>query len=337
MTQFIYAPILKFKEGEIKGYGNLTPFEKERIFPIFDLVDNVSKEKILDKLVKNNIKNIGLDVFKVFGQTNYLFLNELIQLLIIENSINLVPIVNVKDNDFKSIIAYLNSNLIGIRIPLPLEYNSPFRIPNIFEFLEDLNKNFFLILDLEDVKEENLNVKFFLLEDAINNYRNYFKNKKPNVVFSSNSFPEDINDIEKGNCEFFFKKELEIYNLIKSKYFDINFIYSDYGVTKYVENNLDFQKIDSSKILAKIRYTLEDYYLIYRGKNADITNSKIGYRTLSNMLINSGYYKGENFSFGDKKIMEISKGNKEDGGKGTTWVTISTNHHLTLVLKQLVQ
>ena len=55
------------------------------------------------------------------------------------------------------------------------------------------------------------------------------------------------------------------------------------------------------------------------------------------MLINSGYYKGENFSFGDKKIMEISKGNKEDGGKGTTWVTISTNHHLTLVLKQLVQ
>lgn len=45
MTQFIYAPILKFKEGEIKGYGNLTPFEKERIFPIFDLVDNVSKKK----------------------------------------------------------------------------------------------------------------------------------------------------------------------------------------------------------------------------------------------------------------------------------------------------
>ena len=27
----IYAPILKCKEGEIKGYGNLTPFEKERI------------------------------------------------------------------------------------------------------------------------------------------------------------------------------------------------------------------------------------------------------------------------------------------------------------------
>ena len=157
------------------------------------------------------------------------------------------------------------------------------------------------------------------------------------MVISSYSFPEDINDIEKGNFELFLKRELEIFNLLKLKYLDINFIYSDYGVTKYVENNLDFSKINGSKILAKIRYTLEDCYLIYRGRNANGIESKIGYKTLANKLIESNYYKGETYSFGDRKIKEISQGNKEDGGKGTTWVMISTNHHLTLVLKQLVQ
>ena len=90
----IYAPILKFKEGEIKGYGKLESYEKEKIFPIFDLIDNISKEKICEKLVKNGIQNIGLDIFKSIGNASSFF-NELTSLML-QNSINLFPIIILK-------------------------------------------------------------------------------------------------------------------------------------------------------------------------------------------------------------------------------------------------
>ncbi|MGY0372309.1 beta family protein [Clostridium sp. JNZ J1-5] len=51
-------------------------------------------------------------------------------------------------------------------------------------------------------------------------------------------------------------------------------------------------------------------------------------------IINSSFFYGKDFSYGDKLIHEkaIEK-NKPGGNKD--WVTISTVHHITAILKQL--
>lgn len=335
MAKFVYAPILKFKEGEIKGFGNLTPFEKEKTLPIFDLIDNIDKEKILEKLIRYNIKTIGLDVFKVFDCTNSEFLNKL-YLEAKKEGVDIIPIINLKDYDIINNIDEFASSTIGVRVTLPLGFDAPFSSTDVFQILNNVNKTFFLIIDIEDINDDNIDLKFSILGTFINELKRILHNTNTDIIVSSNSFPTDINEVEKGDYEFFDRKEIKLFNVLKKRH-KLNFIYSDYGVTKYVENNLDFSKINGSKILAKIRYTLEDSYLIYRGRNASGIESKIGYKTLATNLINSVHYKGEEYSLGDKKIKEISQGNKEDGGKGTTWVMISTNHHLTLVLKQLEQ
>lgn len=333
MIEFIYAPILKFKEGEIKGYGNLTSFEKDKMLPIFDLIDNDNEEKIIKKIIKCDIKTIGLDVFKVFNCTNSKFLNKL-YLEAKKDNINIIPVINLKDYNIIDNIDKLASPIVGVRITLPLGFDAPFSYADVFEILNNIDKTTLLIIDVEDINDENINLKFSILETFINELKNALYSTNVKIIVSSNSFPTDINEVEKGDYEFFDRKEIKLFNFLKNRH-KLDFIYSDYGVTKYVENNLDFSKINGSKILAKIRYTLEDRYLIYRGRNASGIESKIGYKTLATNLVNSVHYKGEGYSLGDKKIKEISQGDKEDGGKGTTWVMISTNHHLTLVLKQL--
>ena len=56
---------------------------------------------------------------------------------------------------------------------------------------------------------------------------------------------------------------------------------------------------------------------------------------LSQIVIDSMYYMGNTFSWGDQRIMDCS--NKKLKGNGGTWVSIDTNHHIHTVLTEVFE
>lgn len=85
-----------------------------------------------------------------------------------------------------------------------------------------------------------------------------------------------------------------------------------------------------------LKYTAPNYFVIFKGKLSG--DHKHGHRqiiTHCQKLIESGYYSGQEFSWGDLKYQELSLKNpaseEEEGiGNTTNWIQYSHNHHITL-------
>ena len=88
------------------------------------------------------------------------------------------------------------------------------------------------------------------------------------------------------------------------------------------------------KPTAKIRYTLDDHWLIVKGHSL-ATPPKYGqFHSLARKLIRQREYMGPAFSWGDNYAAECAKG-KATSGNLAKWVKVDTNHHLTFVAHQI--
>ena len=99
--------------------------------------------------------------------------------------------------------------------------------------------------------------------------------------------------------------------------------------TTVYQSEIDFRLLRYG-VLPKIRYTANDRYIVWKGSR----NPQINYHQLSIQVINSGYYYGAQFSFGDQNIDRVAQGNT-GVGNNTNWVTYACNHHLAVVLQQI--
>jgi hypothetical protein len=84
---------------------------------------------------------------------------------------------------------------------------------------------------------------------------------------------------------------------------------------------------------ANIRYTCEDYWAIFRGRQL----TRYGYEQfhdLSERLQQQSFYSGPGFSWGDKFILDCAM-QVEGTGNNSTWRKVGTSHHLTFVVHQL--
>lgn len=90
-------------------------------------------------------------------------------------------------------------------------------------------------------------------------------------------------------------------------------------------------------VLPKARYTLDDHYWVLKGAKDREKNRWIrGAKTLAEDIYKSPHFYGDSFSFGDLDIKERALTlNNKGPGNSTNWVTISANHHIAVVLKQL--
>jgi hypothetical protein len=103
----------------------------------------------------------------------------------------------------------------------------------------------------------------------------------------------------------------------------------------YAINHPEIQKGDPRKMrpTANIRYSIEDQWLIVRGKNV----KDYGYeqhKGLCDIIVKSKEFSGESFSTGDKYIFACSRGNASTGNL-PTWRWVGTNHHLELVTREV--
>ena len=87
---------------------------------------------------------------------------------------------------------------------------------------------------------------------------------------------------------------------------------------------------------AAIRYTIDDYWLIVRGRS--LRGGAYGgfsqFVALSQQLIADSRYCGRAFSWGDDYIYQCAQQTVGTGNL-TTWRAVGTNHHITFVVRRL--
>lgn len=338
-SDLLYVPILKWKQGEQEALKQLRDEQQRMILPIIELTDLEEPKTIIKNLKDCYPDPVYMDTI-IADEDDRNFL-----LTIIDeghnNGVEIYPICYVDDLADLVIKLPKHTNRLAIKIPIPEDIEGP-NYKDIFsllkKFQDEYNIILDIILDLNFIKDKtDANRQYKDTKDLINEYliNESFYNL---IIVSTTSFPESLSSIPAGgkvNCYRFdfliFKKLIENFSALKD-----NLVYSDYGVTKYTASNIDFSKLRYG-ILPKIRYTLEDSYLILKGERDSKTRKLIkDYIYLSKEILESNYYYGENFSYGDLEIKEIALSlNKKGPGSNTNWVTISANHHIAVVIEQL--
>lgn len=103
--------------------------------------------------------------------------------------------------------------------------------------------------------------------------------------------------------------------------------FGDYAISHPDVLSLDMRLVKPS---ATIRYTADESWFIVKGPNVR-DNGYTQYRAHCLTVINSPYYLGPTFSYGDQYIEDCASGSAGTGNL-TTWRTVGTNHHLEKVV-----
>lgn len=125
------------------------------------------------------------------------------------------------------------------------------------------------------------------------------------------------------------RKEMIVWQALRHQYPQLKFVFGDYGV----RGPNTAEDIIAPDTNGKIRHTIQKQYFISRGHSQRVGNGSAQMHTLAKSIIDSPYYLGENFSWGDARIMSCS--NHEFIGNSSDWIAIDTNHHLSYVLAEV--
>jgi len=146
------------------------------------------------------------------------------------------------------------------------------------------------------------------------------------------SFPETMGSIKEG-VEVIPRYEWQLYKMLvdglrKAKLRLPTF--GDYAISYPDVPNLDWRIVKPS---ATIRYTVNDRWYIVKGKNVRDYGFK-QYRKLSKKVIDSRYFFGSTFSWGDNYIQEWGNGERSKANL-TMWRQVGTNHHIAKVTRDI--
>lgn len=324
----MYVPILKAKQGEKDALLQLKQQTKEKVRPILEIPTEHT-----DTPSKFNLNKFWLD------QAYYLdFPFETVS----EGIEDEVFDAWIFNKNFKYMIPVLHLSYEESRIKKVIEasnYRVALRLTVDEFFEEDFKAEFSQILDMVDpeqtdiivdaqeIKEINYKKQAGSTVYCLNQITNL--NQFKNVIVSSGSFPNTL-AIEKEQFLTIPKIEMDFFKLVEQE-FDFQLIYSDYCVNHWEL----FEYIPGMQVSFNIRYTLNDDYLVYKGKTAKKGGfSYENVQSVCKKLVRRAEYFGKDHSWGDIIISDIADGTKGTGGNSTTWRSIGTNHHIETIVIQ---
>lgn len=335
-----YCPILKWKAGEKAALQNLYPEQKDSIVPVIEIADLVNPLNFLEELKGCYEKPVYVDTIYVDqGERNYI-----ISLFEAFKKAGILAFPVLYYDDFPELANKLTDsvNRFLVRIPVPEDIDGP-SYQDIIDSLSEWSKkntksSTDLMLDLDivsDKREANLQLRE--VKNIIFTYllENKFYN---NIIIAVTSFPGSLSTMPAGGNEMFDRYDIRLFEKILDKMIFKQLIphimFSDYGVTKFTDTEIDFSKLRHG-VLPKARYTTNNYYWVLKGEKDRKTKQWVkNYKKLAEEIINSEVYYGDKFSFGDLEIKERANGLKGPGNN-MNWVTISANHHIAVVVEQL--
>lgn len=334
----IYFPVLRWKLGERSALANLAPDVKQHITPIIEFpIDCDYNDRKVTDFCETAASSWGTDqafylelstvdftsapideehpALKLFQTSN-------------EKGLQIIPVINPNmDPDlFLAIVQAYNEQLfetVSIRIN---ENDDDQAIADATDMLTRLNLNredVDLIIDLGNISNGAVQAKIRILNTLLNAIGN---NYRKTIVISA-AMPSDLQDyIGTNEAKELPRHDWQLWLRVLNNPNTSYILFGDYVTIPYVFREVSFQGAP------KIKYTLENsWYIIkgYRPRGRDNQRQQ-----QSQQIINSSFYRGQNYSFGDQRIYECANGTWGPGNP-TNWVTIDISQHITYVVFQV--
>ena len=337
-----YYPILLSKEGELSALAKLYQNSKNQVVPILQVLsENISKIETFHSQWNFNGNELFLD-FSLANSLDSITISNLITHLL-SNGVNIVPVIQENSHpQYLTAISDLISKLKIKKTCIRFSNNSGgFQNINtvITSFATNLgiNRNqISLLLDfglLNIINHNSIPLNAIIVINSIQNRNDY-----ENTIVASGSFLDNLGTLTPPGrvyrlprYEWHFWLALQAQTNIKD-----TIKYSDYG-TKHPIYDVNAFKGQGS---CSIKYTVAKEYVIYRGEiSTNHANGNGQYITFSQQLIATNDYSGPPFSWGDERInfhaSQIVTNQNRKPGNSKSWVVISQNHHITLLVSIL--
>lgn len=354
ITKDQYLPILKGKLGEFKALKCLELSAKKKITPIIEIVpvptdfdtDEPSKtiDEHLSSLPDRILQYWGKDqVIYVDGymiMSEHQMLNGVHPMVSIfeelgKRMINSIPVTgNDRDQEYDVAISHIVSdykNGLCFRLFYDLSVDINSEIDRLLTLYKLQTNEVDLIIDLRSIEKNEIDDLYDITIEALSRVPQLEDWRS--LILSCSGFPINLSEIPRDQIKLISRKEWLLWQSIVQES-GIKRIpsFSDYAISHPEILEIDPRIMSVS---AGIRYTGNEVWYIYRGKSVNI----YGYEQffdLSETLINSSEYCGQEHCFGDKYIFECGT-NREKTGNHTTWRQVGTNHHISSVVDQLRQ
>lgn len=331
MRNISYFPILKWKKGEQCALKELS-IGGSVIFPVIELVDDIAPTFFFSTLKECFNGSVYIDTIRCDENRSLLY--SLIDYAT-DNGIDARPVLYLDDvYEYYDELAIKSSN-IAIKIPIPEDFDGE-SFDDIMEYINEhtYNCRVDLLLDAgEVISGKDASISFASYKTQLDKIDPNM-NRIDKIVICLTSFPENL-DVEAGGTVSFKRYDIRIFKKLNDLYPEYNLDYSDYGVTKFTESELDFSRMKYG-ILPKIKYTTSDQYIILKGEKDRVRGITVRSNIdMAKEIVGSSYYSGKDFSYGDAAIYEKATVKNAKPGGSTQWVTYTANHHLSFVMKQL--
>lgn len=344
-----YVPILKWKQGEYQALSELTAEVKKNIVPLFEIppIGYDYESQKLSKTINEHIEHLGsrlkkkwgnsscfVDVFPLIQQnSNFIENVQGIFELYRTEGCDVIPVVPFEASDalLEELKKVIHIDKRGFCLRLRSSLITKTINEDISNFLNKIGiqkSGVDLLIDYEDLPFSGQFEQYF--DFLILNLKTLKEiNLWRSFIVAGGSFPRSADHNNAKRLEWIFYKRC---------YLDFVDSYRLPAFADYNINAKEFIELDMRKVkpAAKLKYTLDENWYIDKGTAIRGENSR-GFGQFKDMcqkLIETPYYRGENFSSGDKYIHDCSNGTVKTGNL-STWVKVSVNQHLTKVVADL--
>jgi Beta protein len=355
--QPVYVPVLKGKEGEFAALEALEPDVRQHLMPLIE-IPPIQHDYVNDRPAKtldDHIRGVAERVRKAWRMRPlYLdlpWLGEDAERLAdgrgafaavledcLANEVNAVPVVSRASSPGHLAAAARHSaashNGVCIRLivkDFEEDVEPDTEVDRLMRGLGGVSTaDVDLMVDLEDLGPDG--GRALLVARSIFSMLPK-RNEWRRVILAAASFPEDLSDVSAATVSTLPRREWELWNTLQRRPTLLprpDLIFGDYAIAHPEIKDLDPRVMLMS---ASIRYTTPDHWLIVKGRNVRHYGFD-QYFELCQLLVKRDEYVGSAFSWGDRYIADCAEG-VQGPGNATTWRKVGTNHHLTLVVKQL--
>jgi hypothetical protein len=351
----IYVPVLKGKEGEFAALEALSPDVRRQVMPLME-IPPIPYDYVNDRPAKSLEEHVAgvAQRLKKCWQDGPLYLDlpwleedenladggvamDTVLHDCLDLKLAVTPVVS-RASSAKYISAagaYANTAPSGMCLRLLVEdfaeeVDLDGEVERILSTLEGIEEDSIdLVLDLEDLGSE--------ASRAVLVARSVFSSIPDKdwrrIIFVAASFPEDLSDVDASTVTRLPRHEWNLWKTLQRKPKRLpraDIIFGDYAISHPIPKELDPRTMRMS---ASIRYTTRDEWLVVKGRNV----RQFGfdqYFALSKALVERPEFSGKPFSWGDGFIADCADG-LVGPGNATTWRKVGTNHHITLVTREL--
>jgi hypothetical protein len=150
------------------------------------------------------------------------------------------------------------------------------------------------------------------------------------IATAGSSMPKsvDLAVKKKDSTAKVIRKEMLLWQALRTEFSDIPLVFGDYGVRGPGSNDA----IRNPNANAKIRYTCDKAFLVSRGHSV-AEGWALQMPVVAAEIVNSKEFL-PNFSWGDRVIANCSNGLPVKNGHGK-WIAYDTSHHLAFVVEEV--